>query len=230
MENSLSVTTVEKKEAYINLRAGISPEVAIVPSFSLIASATDGETPTLKFTRSNMNAYPAPTSVMITAFPNDSVDFPSTVNVNGALSVKFQASVKTAGINSASPPRSNYTGFPIYIFNADGGVDGYYDIVLKSQPSSGGVLCVIYDNNPNGPIVQQVNIYASNGTTLIGQTFTGGKQQNVILAGAYVSGQPQKLYGILSDLNDIDTITIPAAEADALHAATEEAKGFTLQP
>jgi hypothetical protein len=38
------------------------------------------------------------------------------------------------------------------------------------------------------------------------------------------------LYGILSPLTSIETLTIPAAEADALHAATEEAKGFTLQP
>jgi len=166
---------------------------------------------------------------MLTAFPNERVEFPSSINVNGALVAKYQASVKTAGVDPDTPGRSTYAGYPIYIFNAPGAA-GYYDIVLNASPSSGGIICVIYDNNASGAYQQTVTIYASDGTTVVGQAFTNGKQQNKVIAGLYATGQPQALRGVLTPLINIQSITIPAAEADALHAATEEARGFNKLP
>jgi hypothetical protein len=225
----LTVSNRDARFAYLELRAGTPVEVAAVPTFTFTANADDGTAPTLTLTRTNMTEYPVPNAAVLTAFPNNTTDFPSTVNINGALSVNFQASVETAGTDPASPPRANYTGIPIYIFNAPG-ANGYYDIVLDTIPSSGAVIFTMYDNNTSGLFTQQVRVFTSNGTSQIAFVRTSGKQQHVVLSGAYISGQNQTFYGILSDISGVDAFTLPAAEAAALHAATQQARGFTLQP
>jgi hypothetical protein len=209
----------------ITLRPGRSDPGVAVPSFVIVANSSE-ETPFLNITRTNMPRYPVETAVMLTAFPNNTTEFPSSVSVNGVITAKFQALIKTAGTDPAAIPRSNYTGYPIYIFNAPA-ANGYYDIVLNSVPSSGGVICVIYDNNTSGSFIQTVRLFASDGTTALGNANTGGTQQNQVIAGTYSSGQRQTVYGILSPIVNFNTIIIPAAEADALHAATEKARGFT---
>ena len=172
-----------------------------------------------------MTAYPVPNSIMLTAFPTTLVEIPSTVNVNGLLVFKYVASTKTAGTDPANIPSSDYTGYPIFIFNASA-ANGYYKIVLRSIPASGGVICTIYDDNVDGSFVQEVRIYASNGTTLIGSQNTTGKQQNQFIAGTYIPGQPQTIRAVRIPLESITPLTIPAAEAAALHAATEQERGF----
>lgn len=212
-------------EAFIDLRAGTSNQSVVVPTFSIIANARPGSTPSLFISRTNMSAYPVRDSVMLTAFPANLVEIPSTVNVNGLLVSKYVASNKTAGADPANIPSSDYTGYPVFIFNAEA-ANGFYKIVLKSIPASGGVICAIYDNNATASFEQQVRIYASNGTTELFLIRTNGKQQNTVIAGTYIPGQSQILRAVRIPLESVVPGTIPAAEADALHAATEEAKGF----
>ena len=212
-------------ESFIDLRAGTSIEVAIVPTFSIIGNATPGQTPSLFISRTNMINYPVPDAIMLTAFPTMLTEVPSTVNVNGLLTTKYVAAIETAGTDPANVPSFNYVGYPIFIFNASA-ANGYYKVVLKSIPASGAVICTIYDNNVDGSFEQEVRIYASNGTTLIGSQNTTGKQQNQLIAGTYTTGQPQTIRAVRIPLESITPLTIPAAEAAVLHAASEEERGF----
>lgn len=217
-----------KKEAYLDLRAGTPVEVAIVPTYSFIANNETVDTPTLFISRSNMPDYPVSNAIMMVAAPSATPEFENEISVNGTIVASYQASVDTAGTNSSNRPRFEYIGFPIYIFNAPA-ANGYYDIVFTAAPISGGVLCVIYDDNQAGTYTQTVRLFTSDGTTLLGEVVTNGSEQSKVLAGVYVSGQPQTLYAIKSNIKLVETIPISTGQADALHAATKEAKGFTFK-
>lgn len=219
-----------KKEAYLDLRAGTPVEVAIVPTYSFIANNETVDRPTLFMSRSNMPDYPVSNTVMMAAFPNTTPEFENELSVNGIIVPSYQASVDTAGTNPSNRPRFNYIGFPIYIFNAPD-ANGYYDIVLTASPASGGNICILVDSNAPGlqGYTQAIRLFASDGTTLLGELFSSGDSYTQLLAGSYVPGQPQKLRAIAITLDSVNTINIPTAQAAALHAATKEAKGFTFK-
>jgi hypothetical protein len=226
------VITISNKTAnfaYLELRAGTPVEVAIVPTFTFTANADDTAAPQLTLTRSQMTAFPVQESVMLTALPNETVEFPNTLNVNGVITSTFTGDVFTAGTDPTNIMTKSYFQYPINILAANG-ANGYVNIILEEQPSVGSFICIVYDNNAQGSgFVQTVNIIDPDGVTVLGTVTTSGKEQAKLLVSNFTTGNPITLFTIKSSITSISSFTVPTSSASKLNANTNKSRGFTVK-
>jgi hypothetical protein len=228
-KGAITISNSTANFAYLELRAGTPAEIAIVPTFTFTANADDPAEPQLTLTRTNMSDFPVQDSVMLTALPNQTVEFPNTLNVNGAITSTFTGDVLSAGTDAVNILTRTYFQYPINILAANS-ANGYINIVLQDQPSVGSFICIIYDDNAQGSgFVQTVNILDPDSVTVLGTVTTNGKQKAELLVGNFTLGSPLSLFTIKSDITGITSFDIPTSSATALHAATQQAKGFTFK-